>query len=114
MGDAVIIFHRVMKNLIENAFRHTPSGGSIELGYRLEEKVLVIYLKDTGPGIPEERRETIFERGVQGAGEVKGKAGLGLYNARKVVEAHHGKLWVESQVGKGSTFYFTLPLAPPE
>jgi len=114
LGDAVIIFHRVIKNLLENAFRHTPRGGSIELGHRLEDNILVIFVKDTGPGIPKNMLETIFERGAQGSDDVKGKAGLGLYNARKVVEAHHGKLWAESELGKGSTFFFTLPLAQPE
>ncbi len=114
MGDAVIIFHRVIKNLVENAFRHTPTGGSIELGHRMEDKILVIHVKDTGPGIPKEKHESIFERGTQGSDANKGKAGLGLYNARKVIESHHGKLWVESEPGKGSSFFFTLPLAPPE
>ncbi len=114
LGDAVIIFHRVIKNLLENAFRHTPSGGSIELGYRLEDKILVVFVKDTGPGIPKEKQQSIFERGIQGSDSNRGKAGLGLYNARKVMESHNGKLWVESDLGKGSSFYFTLPLAPPE
>ena len=114
MGDAVILFHRVIKNLLENAFRHTPRGGTIELGHRLEDKILVISVKDTGPGIPKEKQQLIFERGAQASEGVKGKAGLGLYNAKKVVEAHNGKLWVESQLGQGSTFFFTLPLAPPE
>lgn len=114
LGDAVIIFHRVIKNLLENAFRHTPRGGSIELGHRLEDKILVIFVKDSGAGIPKDKLETIFERGTQGSEGNKGKAGLGLYNARKVVESHHGKLWAESEPGKGSIFYFTLPLAPAE
>ena len=84
------------------------------MGHRLEDKILVIFVKDTGPGVSKENQETIFERGTQGKEENKGKAGLGLYNARKVVEAHKGKLWVESEPGKGSAFYFTLPLAPLE
>ena len=65
---------------------------------------------DTGPGIPPDEREQIFERYVQGR-ERKGKqgAGLGLYISKRLVEAHHGQIGVESELGKGSTFWFTIP-----
>jgi two-component system sensor histidine kinase VicK len=114
MGDAAILYHRVILNLVGNAFRYTSRGGTIELGYRLEEKVLVIYVKDSGLGIQADKLEMIFDRGTQGDEANKGKAGLGLYNARQTVEAHLGRIWVESQPGKGTSFYFTLPLAPSE
>jgi signal transduction histidine kinase len=80
------------------------------LGYRVEGNALVIYVKDTGSGIPDEVRAKLFERGTQGTGGTRGTSGLGLYNARKVIETHKGKIWVESESGKGTTFYFELPL----
>ncbi len=111
MADAEILFQRGVMNYLGNAYRHTPDGGTIELGYNPNGKFLTVYVKDTGPGIPMENLNRIYERGFQGDSKTKGKAGLGLYNVRKVVEAHGGKVWVESELGKGSTFFLTVPLA---
>jgi signal transduction histidine kinase len=69
-----------------------------------------VTVADRGPGIAADRLETIFNRFSQGGRPDRTGLGLGLYIARHIVEAHGGKIWVESELGRGSTFYFTLPL----
>ena len=92
--------------------KFTPKGGAIEVGANISEKGLCLFVKDTGAGIPLEYKEKIFEKFSQAEGEQasfkKGK-GLGLTFCKLVVEAHGGRIWVESELGKGSTFYVTLP-----
>lgn len=109
-ADPNWIERRVIDNLLDNAARHTPPGGRIEVGGRVENESLVAWVKDTGPGIAIELQRSIFEPGVQGEGK-KGLAGLGLYSVKSTVEAHGGRVWAESAPGQGATFYFTLPLA---
>jgi signal transduction histidine kinase len=74
------------------------------------ENEVILSVEDTGEGIPEEYRKRIFDRFVQVPGATGGGAGLGLSIARNIVQAHGGEMTVESQVGKGSAFRFTLPL----
>jgi signal transduction histidine kinase len=109
--DPEMIEHRVVANLVENAFRHTPRGGTVELGFHLEDKTLVGHVKDNGLGIKKSDQEKLFARGVQLDPTMKGLAGLGLFSVKTVVEAHRGRVWVESELGRGSQFNFTLPLA---
>lgn len=109
--DPDMIEYRVLTNLVENAFRHTPEGGSIELGYKVDGDAFVTYVRDTGEGIREEDQTKLFRRGAQVSSTTKGTAGLGLYNVAQVIEAHNGKVWVESQYGKGAAFFFALPLS---
>ncbi len=109
--DCSIIEHRVISNLVENAFRHTPSGGTVTLGHKLSETVFVGWVSDTGPGIREEDQKRLFQSGVQLNENEKGLAGLGLASCKSVIEAHRGRVWVESEWGKGATFFFALPLA---
>jgi len=103
---------RIMNNLILNAVKFTPKGGIIEVGVDIFENGLRFFVKDTGAGIPSEYKEKIFEKFSQAQGEQvnfkKGK-GLGLTFCKLVVEAHGGRIWVESELGKGSTFYVMLP-----
>ena len=73
---------------------------------------VLISVKDTGPGIPETQLPRVFERFWKGEETPREGRGLGLYIAKGIVEAHGGTIWVESRVGVGSTFFFTLPLAP--
>ena len=73
---------------------------------------ICIVVEDSGSGIAAERLETIFERFSQGGRPDRKGLGLGLYIARRIVQAHGGKIWAESEVGRGSTFYFTLPGQP--
>jgi PAS domain S-box-containing protein len=105
---------RVMKNLISNAIKYSPAGGTVTLGARREEEKIVIWVEDEGMGIPAESLDKVFNRfyRVNHRGPTPpGGIGLGLALVREVVRAHGGEVWVESEVGKGSTFYFTLPVA---
>jgi signal transduction histidine kinase len=102
----------VLVNLIKNAVKFTPAG-SVEVGVRRAGEEVCFWVKDTGTGIPESELEHIFEsfRQVDGSltREVEG-SGLGLTIARRFVELHGGRIWVDSEVGKGSSFSFTVPV----
>ncbi len=101
----------VLSNLISNAVKFTPSGGKITIGARPGDRPC-IFVRDTGIGIPPEERENIFHSFYQ-VGEPASREhrglGLGLYIAKELVSMWGGRIWVESEVGKGSTFWFTLP-----
>ncbi len=105
---------QVLGNLVANAIKFTPNGGTIAIeGVPLESEVR-FSVTDSGPGIPEEARAHVFERYWRGEERDYTKGvGLGLFIAKDIIASHGGKIWVESTVGRGSTFYFTLPLAPP-
>ena len=101
----------ILTNLVKNAIKFTYEG-SINFGYYKKGEFLEFFIKDTGVGIPENQKELIFERFRQGSeSQNRGYegSGLGLSIAKKYVEMLGGKIWVESQEGKGSTFYFTIP-----
>jgi NtrC-family two-component system sensor histidine kinase KinB len=104
----------VITNLLTNALRYTDTGGKVQLTAREEKQGLVVTVTDTGHGISHENLETVFDKFVQVKSSTEttpGSVGLGLAIAREVVEAHGGRIWVESQVGIGSTFFFTIPAA---
>ncbi len=109
--DWSVIEHRVLANLIENAFRYTPSEGTVELGWRMTNDKFVGFVKDNGIGIRESDIPKLFKPHSQLEEGNKGFSGLGLFSAKSVIEAHNGKIWVESTFGKGATFFFELPLA---
>jgi signal transduction histidine kinase len=109
--DWSMIEHRVLANLIENAFRYTPTEGTVELGWRITDGKFVGFVKDNGIGIRESDIPKLFKPRSQLEEGNKGLAGLGLFSAKSVVEAHKGRIWVESTFGKGTTFSFELPLA---
>lgn len=103
---------RVITNLVQNAIRHTPAGGSISLATQPAPDGVQVEVADTGEGIAPEDLPHIFEqffRGEKSRSRETGGAGLGLAIARRIVEAHHGRIWVESQVGQGTRFRFVLP-----
>lgn len=101
---------RVLVNLLNNAIRHTESGGTVCFGVEAgDDDMARFFVSDTGPGIPPEYLETIFERFVQVPGATKGGAGLGLSVAQSIVKAHGGDIDAKSKVGSGSTFAFTIP-----
>ncbi len=103
--------YAILTNLVKNAIKYTDKG-SIEFGYNQKGKFLEFYVKDTGIGISDEKQEAIFERFIQAditAKMARQGSGLGLSISKAYVEMLGGKIWVESQSGKGSTFYFTLP-----
>ncbi|PKO99850.1 MAG: hypothetical protein CVU13_04805 [Bacteroidetes bacterium HGW-Bacteroidetes-8] len=103
--------YAVLSNLVKNAIKYTNEG-SIEFGYSKKADNLEFYVKDTGIGIPKEREEAIFERFIQADIDdinVRQGAGLGLAIAKSYIQMLGGIIWVESEVGVGSTFYFTIP-----
>jgi len=99
----------VFANLLTNAIRHSPHGAAVHLRGSAANGGVRFEVSDDGPGIAAERREVIFEKFAQGESS-PGGAGLGLSIAREIVSAHGGQIGVESQVGHGSTFWFTLPV----
>ncbi|MFW6079815.1 MAG: ATP-binding protein [Gemmatimonadota bacterium] len=102
---------RVLANLLSNAIRHTPAGGAVVVAVRAGGGRVAFAVADTGSGIPEEQRARLFERFWRPRGAGRGGAGLGLAIAKRIVEAHGGRIRVESEVGEGSAFVFTLPVA---
>jgi CheY-like chemotaxis protein/nitrogen-specific signal transduction histidine kinase len=101
----------ILTNLIKNAIKFTVNG-SIELGNYIENDSLVFYVKDTGCGIPKGKIEAVFERFIQADTSITRShegSGLGLTIAKAYVHLLGGKIWVESEVDKGSTFYFSIP-----
>jgi len=105
---------QVLLNLLSNAIKFTALG-SITLSAKKKGKEFIFAVMDTGPGIPQEMQARIFEPFVQATDDIKHTqgTGLGLPISRSLVEAHGGELWVESKMGEGTTFFFTLPFRPP-
>lgn len=104
---------QVLSNLIGNAIKFTPAKGQICVSCArggTEGKEVQVSVSDTGAGIAPEKIETIFERFSQINSQDRRGIGLGLYIAKMMVEEHPGRIWVESKLGEGSTFHFTLPL----
>ena len=101
----------VFSNLIVNAVRHTQMGGSLTLGAEVVNDAVRFTVADTGKGIPREYQERIFEKFFRVPDAEPRGTGLGLYIAREIVRGHGGDIGVKSEPGKGSTFWFTLPLA---
>jgi CheY-like chemotaxis protein/anti-sigma regulatory factor (Ser/Thr protein kinase) len=103
---------QVLMNLVGNGIKFTPEGGQVELVARRRDDRVQIEVRDTGPGIPFEEQERIFEAfyRLQKSGEATEGTGLGLAITQRIVELHGGKLALESQPGQGSCFYFSLPV----
>ena len=103
---------RVLANLVGNALRHTPTGGSVSVRATITPAGVQVNVSDTGEGISADDLPRVFEqfyRGEKSRSRATGGAGLGLAIARGIVEAHGGRIWVESQFGQGAHFFFTLP-----
>lgn len=105
---------QVFLNLLTNAFKWTPEGGKVMLRAREKQANLVVEVQDTGPGIARENHQKIFEAyyRVETKRQHPSGLGLGLALCKMIVETHGGRIWVESEEGKGSTFIFTMPLIP--
>lgn len=104
---------QVLDNLVQNALKFTPRGGRVMLSAKHDDCAVLFAVTDSGIGIAPDDIPHVFDRFWQ-ARTVAGRgAGLGLAIAKSVVEAHGGRIWVDSSPGRGSTFYFTVPVAPP-
>ena len=106
---------RVLINLMENSSKFTPTEGKLEVGARADGAWLNLWVKDNGPGIPPSDQERIFDKFTR----LRGKSttsglGIGLAFCRLAVQGHGGKIWVESNAGRGAIFHFTFPFATPE
>jgi signal transduction histidine kinase len=103
---------QVFENLIGNAVKFAPSGGRITIGAGLRDGDILFWVENTGTSIPAEHLPHLFDRFWQAKkGEHRG-VGLGLSIVKGIVEIHGGRVWAESTEGRGTTFYFTVPVAP--
>ncbi|MEO8739926.1 MAG: GAF domain-containing protein [Casimicrobiaceae bacterium] len=104
---------QVLLNLLSNALKFTPEGGHVDVRVTTRDSMAEVAVTDTGVGIAPEDQEAVFEefKQVGAAAKKREGTGLGLAISRKFIELHGGRIWVESQLGKGSTFTFSLPLA---
>ncbi|MCX6898816.1 MAG: ATP-binding protein [Verrucomicrobia bacterium] len=104
--------HQVFFNLLDNAVKYVPAGGRIAISAKLKDSEIEVCVADNGPGIAAEHLPRVFERFYRvdkGRSRELGGTGLGLSIVKHIVQAHGGRVWAESEVGKGSEFYFTLP-----
>jgi signal transduction histidine kinase len=107
----------VLNNLIENAIKATPPGGTITLCSELHSEEVWVRVYDTGVGIPKDEQNKIFQRFYRAHNRASSKGnhlGLGLTICQQIVVGHNGRLWVESEEGSGTCFTFALPLTPRE
>ena len=105
---------RVVYNLVQNAIRHTPETGTICLVTKVVPQGVQVDVEDTGEGIDPEDLPHIFDqffRGEKSRSRETGGAGLGLAIAKRIIEAHKGQIWVDSQLGHGTRFSFVLPVS---
>jgi histidine kinase len=105
---------QVLVNIVGNALKYTPEGGQVEISAKQQDEMLTLAVKDSGIGLSEEHLPLVFTRFYRvdkSRARVSGGSGIGLTIAKSIVEAHGGKIWVESEGrDRGSTFFFTLPV----
>jgi chemotaxis family two-component system sensor kinase Cph1 len=102
---------QVLSNLIGNALKFTPAGGQVEIGVSSCEKNVNFFVRDSGNGIDPAHLPHVFDRFWQAAGTRRLGSGLGLAITKGIIDAHEGRIWIESELGKGTTVHFTLPAA---
>jgi signal transduction histidine kinase len=104
---------QVINNLMSNSLKFVPSEkGKIEIGTRLENESVIFNVRDNGVGIPKDKQDNLFKKFYQidtSLGRRSGGSGLGLVICKGIVESHNGKMWVESEPGIETTFYFLIP-----
>jgi NtrC-family two-component system sensor histidine kinase KinB len=102
----------VLSNLLSNALRHTPTGGRVDVRARADDGRVRFEVEDTGPGIPKEFQQSVFDKFFRVPGTTSGGAGIGLSISKEIVEAHGGEIGLTSEPGHGCTFWFTVPAVP--
>ncbi len=114
MGDETRL-EQVILNYMTNAIKYSPEIRELELHSTVENNFLIVSVKDFGIGIPKENQADVFRKfyRVEGTAQRFQGLGVGLYICFEIIRRHNGKCWLESEVGKGSTFYFSLPIANP-
>ncbi|MFA5013451.1 MAG: ATP-binding protein [Candidatus Paceibacterota bacterium] len=103
----------VVQNLLENAIKYTPENGNINISLEKNNEGILFTIKDSGVGIPMDQQERIFTKFFRGSNVIRLEtdgSGLGLYTTKNIVESHNGKIWFESEEGKGTTFFVSLPI----
>jgi len=101
---------QVLSNLLNNAVKFSPNGGAIEVGAQADPLEVTFWVRDSGVGIPQGSLSRIFDRHWQASATANQGQGLGLFISKGIVEAHGGRIWAESEVGRGTTLRFALPL----
>ena len=102
-----------IQNLVDNASKYTPQGGKIIISLKHEDQKLIFSISDTGVGIPAEQHGRIFSKFFRADNVIRMQtdgSGLGLFISKAIIENHKGSIWFESTEGKGTTFYFSLPV----
>ncbi|HLO29060.1 MAG TPA: ATP-binding protein [Anaerolineales bacterium] len=110
------LLQQAIYNLVENALKYTPEGGEVTIHLQTDPSALIFAVQDKGIGIPESDLPRLFEKFYRGTNRealAKRGTGLGLAIVKSIIERHSGKVWVESELGKGSTFYLQIPLVQP-
>ncbi len=103
----------VITNLIDNAVRYTSEKGKVVVSLEKNDNNIEVSVEDSGIGIPEDQKERIFTKFFRASNAVRTEtegSGLGLFICKNIIEAHDGEVWFESEEGKGSKFYFSLPI----
>ncbi len=100
----------VLNNFLTNAIKYSFNKSTVKISIRVENKAIVFSVTDHGPGIDKEYLPRLFERYFQVPGSKEKGTGLGLAISKEFIEAQQGRIWVESEIGSGSSFYFSLPL----
>ena len=106
-----IRIRQLLDNLVGNAIKYTPADGSVDINVASRDRQIIIQVADTGPGIPQNEQPRIFDKFYRASNVPEGTqgSGLGLAIVKSIVESHHGRIWVESTQGKGSSFFVVLP-----
>ncbi|MEI9914339.1 MAG: HAMP domain-containing sensor histidine kinase [Candidatus Saccharibacteria bacterium] len=107
-----ILLRELITNLLSNAIKYSPGGGKVQINIRMKDRV-IISVKDNGFGIPDRAKNYVFSKFYRAKNAVKydvSGTGIGLYLAKQIADRLQGDIWFDSKLGKGTTFYFSLPL----
>jgi len=111
------LLHQALYNLVENALKYTPEGGEVTVHLQTSPSALTFAVQDSGIGIPKSDMPRLFEKFYRGTNRealAQRGTGLGLAIVKSIAERHGGKVWVESELGKGSVFHLQIPLVQPQ